>query len=225
MRVFRLPAASRHAAAVISALPLGIAWAAGLIGTANAAVIPYSHAGTPNTAVYQFTASGAGDVIAYFAGSGAAYDETVGLYVNGVLTSAGFGLDDHASAIGQAFDFGSAAAGSALVFAIRVTTLDDRIVYSNPALNGGFDVNGGKGHQHIYSTAYSAASGLLPAGIPSGAYIGFEDETFPSSDFNYADETYVVTGVTYAAAVPEPATLAVVGAGLAGLAALRRRRG
>ena len=53
--------------------------------------IPYPLSGTPNPVTYTFTAAATGDVIAYFAGSGAAYDEELGMLDNGVLTASGFG--------------------------------------------------------------------------------------------------------------------------------------
>ena len=220
MRISRSGVIARGAPWVLAAVAL----ATGSGRAAGAAMIPYPDAGTPDPVVYQFTASGTGDITAYFAGSGAAYDETLGLYVNGALTPAGFGLDDHTSAIGQAFDFGFVAAGSTLVFAVKVATLNDAVVYSDPTLNAGFDTDGSVGHNHVYSAPYSAASGVLPSSVPSGTYVGFEDLPFPGSDFNYTDETYVFTGVSNVVATPEPTALAVIGAGLLGLAASRRRR-
>ena len=49
--------------------------------------------------------------------------------------------------------------------------------------------------------------------IPPGTYIAFEDQRFPSSNFNYFDETFVVTNTLVN--VPGP----IAGAGLPGLVA------
>jgi len=50
------------------------------LGTgARADAIPYPNSGTPNTASYAFTAAATGEIIAYFAGGGAAFDLQLGL--------------------------------------------------------------------------------------------------------------------------------------------------
>jgi hypothetical protein len=181
------------------------------LGTgARADAIPYPNAGTPNTAVYTFTAMATGDIIAYFAGSTADYDNQLGMLDNGSLTSAGFGLDNHTSTLGQAFNLGHVTAGDTLVFVLHNLTLGQN-AYSDPSLNGSYDVNGSDGHQHVYSTAYTATS-LIPA----GTYVSFEDLPFPNSDFNYNDEDFVITNVAAsvpAVGVPGP----IAGAGLPGL--------
>ncbi len=92
--------------------------------------------------------------------------------------------------------------------------------YSDPALNVAYDGTGAPGHNHVYATAYTATSPVL-AGVPPGAYIAFEDQSFPGSDYNYDDGDYVFTNVQVAASVPEPATVALM---IAGLAAGRRGR-
>ena len=184
--------------------------------------IPYQNPGTPNPITYTFTAAASGDVIAYFAGSGASYDEKLGMLDNGVATSAGLGLDDHTSTIGQSFDLGTVTAGDTLTFFIDVLSPNLGNVYSNPALNTGYDTDGSQGHNHIYSTAYS--DGSLGAGIPNGTYVGFEDLQFPDSDFNYFDETYVFTDVASVSNVPDSASsITLLTMALAGLGVVRRR--
>jgi len=190
-------------------------WAAvalvlGFSGTqvVQADAIPYPNSSFYNPVTYAFTAASTGDVIAYFAGTGAAYDETLGLEVNGVLTSAGFGLDNHTSSVGQSFDLGHANAGDTLVFVLDDITLG-KYAYSDPSLNVSYDSPGDTiGHNHIYSTAYTATSPVFP-GVPVGIYVGFEDLPFPNSDFNYTDETFVFTNVSIST-VPEPSALTLL---------------
>ena len=76
------------------------------------------------------------------------------------------------------------------------------------ALNAIYDSDDSVGHNHVYSTAYTATSPLY-SGIPVGTYVGFEDLRFPNSDFNYYDESFVFIGVssTTYGSVPEPSTL------------------
>jgi len=202
---------------------------AGTAGIARAGgPIPYPSVGTPNPVTYTFTASATGDVIGYFAGSGAAYDEQVGMLDNGVLTAAGFGLDDHSSSLGQAFDFGTVTAGDTLVFVDQIEAGGDGTpvtgyVYSDPADNVSYDYSGVTNHNHIYST--SASAGEVYGGSPAGTYVAFEDLRFPYSDYNYFDDTFVFTDVsTVEGRVPDGAsTLALLGASIAALLVLRRR--
>lgn len=183
--------------------------------------IPYANPGTHNATTYTFTAQNTGDVVAYFVGgAGAGHQNTVGLLVNGVLSSAGFGLDNHASAVGDSFNFGQVQAGDVLTLVMNDGTLNAR-VYSNPALNVAYDAAGVTLHNHIYSTAYSASSGRF-AGVPDGTYVGFEDLPFPGSDYNYDDESFVFTNVAVAVPEPQALPLMLAGLGLAGFAARRR---
>jgi hypothetical protein len=205
----------------VSATVIGLAGAAGI---AHAGTIPYPDVGTPNPVFYSFTATSSGEVDAYFAGSGASYDEQVGLYINGVLSSAGFGLDDHSSAIGQLFDMGTVTAGDTLVFADEVANTDGT-VYSDASWNVPYDVpnDGVTNHNHVYST--SATAGQVSSLIPAGTYVGFEDLPFPNSDYNYFDDTFVFTDVsTTTSGVPDAsATLSLLGLGVGALAAARRK--
>jgi hypothetical protein len=215
-----IPNASQHLMKVcIAALALVT-----VATIAQAGPIPYPDVGSPNPVSYVFTAAATGDVVAYFAGSGAAYDEQVGLLDNGVLTAAGFGLDDHSSTVGQVFDFGPVTAGDSLVFVDQINNGSSiGYVYSDPSLNVPYDINGSDGHNHVYST--SAAAGQVYSGSPAGTYVAFEDLPFPDSDFNYFDDTFIFTDVaTVTHTVPDGvSTLALLGASFAAILALRRR--
>ena len=181
--------------------------------------IPYGSVGSYNATTYSFTAASTGDVIAYFAGgSGAGYDNQLGLRVDGILTSAGYGLDNHTSGIGDFINLGHVNAGQTMVFVLKNLTLDD-YAYSDPTMNGAYDANDATGHNHIYSTSYT--SGLLP-GVPMGTYVAFEDLRFPNSDYNYNDENFVFT--TVPSPVPEPISMLLFGTGITCLAGVARRR-
>jgi hypothetical protein len=196
--------------------------------------IPYPTSGTENPVTYTFTAMSTGHVTAYFAsGSGASYTNEIGLLDNGVLTPAGFGLSNHASAVGQSFDMGLVTAGDTLTFVMRNDTYmstgnpfgSGDLVYSDPSKNAPYD-GLPTGHNHIYSTPYTGTGPVIDS-IPAGTYVAFED--FPASrppDWNYNDEVFVFTNVA-ANPSPEPATLSMVGLGVAGLCgyAWRKRKG
>jgi hypothetical protein len=194
----------------------------GLAGTAFAQ-IPYPNVGTPNPVTYVFTAAASGPVIGYFGGSGAGFDEQVALLDDGVMTSGGFGLDDHSSSVGDSFDFGNVTAGDTLVFEDYIFA-NSAGVYSDPSMNVAYDSIDGGGsvpnHNHVYSAA--AAANAVYAGSPVGTYVAFEDEPFPNSDYNYFDDTFVFTNVATQSSVPEDSpTVLLVAFALVALMAAR----
>ncbi|MGB4499537.1 MAG: hypothetical protein WBI40_12685 [Methylococcaceae bacterium] len=143
--------------------------------------ISYYSGSKENLVTYNFTAANTGNVTAYFAGSDAAYTNTISLLVNGVDTGI-VGLNNHTSKYGQSLNFGNVNAGDVLVFQLNVVSTKDTF-FSDKSKN--LD-----GLNHVYSSTFSGDS-VIPAGI----YIGFEDVKKATS-FDYNDENFVFTNVT-----------------------------
>lgn len=196
----------------LKTLLAGATLAVGLAGAAHAALPAYPTPGTQNPVPVTFVAASSGDIVAYFAGQDAGDTEDLGLLINGVDTGS-YGLGNHTTSVGTAFNFGHADVGDSLVFFIRDLSAGLNF-YSKTSLNS-------DGFNHAYATAYAGGD----AGIPAGTFVAFEDQ-FGGGDRDYNDETFVFTNVRDTqGGVPEPATWALMlsGFGLAG-ATLRRRR-
>ncbi len=186
-----------------------LALAAAASATLMADAIPYPNPGTIAPA-NTFTAASSGDVIAYFYGSTASYDNQLGLFINGTQLG-GWGLDNHSSVYGDVYDFGHVDAGQTLTFALRVLTTGTTL-YSDPSLNPD-SIN------HTYATSYSSDNNANVR-IPAGTFVSFEDQLYGRSDLNYNDEDFVFTNVASqgVADSPEPASALLLGA--AGIASL-----
>jgi hypothetical protein len=148
---------------------------------ANAGAIPYPNIGTPIAIPsYDFTASSTGDITAYFYSSDAADTEEVSMLVNGAKTGI-FGLNNHTSAVGEAFDLDPVTAGDQIEFFISDMSTDVDW-YSNAAGNS-------DGFNHAYATAFTEGV----SGLPAGTYVGFEDRA--SGDYDHNDDQFVFTDV------------------------------
>ena len=199
-----------------AATALALAAAAAQPASATAPTIPYGDPGTYNPVDVSFTAAATGDIMATFLGkSNALYENKVGLMINGVMSSAGFGLDNRTSNNASTFDMGTVQKGDTLVFVMDNITLGE-FLYSDASMNAAYDsANDTLGHNHVYASPYYN---------PTYTYVGFEDQRFPGADFNYDDSAFLFTDVAIAPAVPEPQNATLLLAGLAAVGALVRRR-
>jgi hypothetical protein len=178
---------------------------------ANADSIPYSNVGTIAPG-HHFSAVESGDLVGYFLGGSAAYDNQIGVFVNGTQLGS-YGLDNHSSSIGQSVNFGHVNAGDNIVFALNVLTQGYQ-VYSNTGMNS-------DGIDHTYATAFSGQSNGVT--IPGGVYLGFEDQLAGITDLDYNDEELVFSNVAMVTN-PEPMSFVLFGTGLLALGLFRRKK-
>lgn len=206
MRVFRklLPALF----AVIAALGVGPFASRAIAGT-----IPYDDPGNVNMQSYSLVATQTGDISVWFAGKGTAqHDDMLTAIVNGVATGV-IGLDNQTSSIGQFLDLGHVNAGDAIVFEL-IDKTSGANWFTDNSLN--FDaVN------HAYLASF--AGGMIGSSlVPQSLYFGFEDVPACSSDLNYLDLQFYVSGATISA-VPEPSTWTMMVLGFAGVGFMASR--
>lgn len=204
--------ASTKSALVITSLLVA------MVAPAWADAIPYPNSGTiPPTNI--FTASVTGTVDAFYYGSTAGDNDTVELKDLTLGTSTGQIFDDKSTTPGTGPVLLTVNAGDVLEFLLH--DLSSGATFSSISADSDDSVN------HAYATPYSADSSqpdFIP-GIPAGTFIGMEDEPASFSDFNYNDDTFVVTNVASATtSTPEPFSFLLMGTGLAAVGLLRRRR-
>jgi hypothetical protein len=163
------------------------------------------------TSPFRLLASG-GDVTAHFVGSDAGYDSLLYLWRAGEEPLSLF--ENHAAAVGDRVNLGAHDAGTELVFGLHVLNTGHHFFAGSGARNP-------DGEVHARAIGWGATSAIPTPGV----LIGFED-LLGGGDRDFNDLIFLVSNVTLAdpAAVPEPATLLLVGSGVAGFAALRRRR-
>ncbi len=189
--------------------------AAALTRPSRADTIPYSRVGQVATQVATYaTASG---INAYFYGSTAAYNDTIEIVDLSTGYDTGTFFPNHSTATGAVDSIGNAGG--------QIKAGDQLVIYINsPA--GKFASIASKSadaFNHAYITTYSG--GIVGGvAIPRGLFVGMEDLASGNSDFNYNDETVILTGVSAPSLAPEPSSLLLLGTGLLSATALLRFR-
>jgi hypothetical protein len=148
-----------------------------------------------------------GHVFATFESNGAGYSND--LYLEVPANGLGIIFNNYATAPGTTVDLGDFAAGTELIFRVHVNDTGDNF-YTGPAFRNA----DGVAHVMVDDNV---------AGFPGRTFVGFED-LWGGGDQDYNDLVFSFTNLKTTRDVPEPASLTLLGAGLAFLASRMRRR-
>jgi hypothetical protein len=177
----------------------------------SASVVRADPIGLDVISPFRLLASG-GDVTVHFVASHAGYDSLLYFSRPGEEPLPLF--ENHSTRVGQRARLGTYAAGTELTFGLHVLDTGHHF-FTGPASRNP------DGVVHARAVDWGATWKIPTIGV----LIGFED-LLNGGDRDFNDFVFLVSNVTVAdvATAPEPATLLLVGSGVAALAARRRRR-
>ncbi|NHZ39565.1 PEP-CTERM sorting domain-containing protein [Massilia aquatica] len=180
---------------------------AGLAMPGAARAIPIASSGTEGRAVL---ATGPGPAVATYLGSSADYANDLYLFTDdGVDNNDLFIFDNRSTPVGTKLDLGRFASGSELVFRLHVN-------------NTGRDFYSGKASRNADRRHHARAQANW---MPDVTLISFEDLRGGPYEFNDLSFSLGQAEITVPPVeVPEPASLMLVGLGIAGMLAMRRRQ-
>lgn len=186
------------------------------VNTVHADPIPYAHTGTV-AAEIPIYAEASGGLDLFYAGSTAGYTDYVRVHDLRTGYNSGLLFDNRTTSVGASARVGGGAgqinAGDPLVFYIDSPegTFSSRSDGSPDGIN----------HAYVAEDLSGTIDGVQ---IPSGLFLGMEDESLGHSDLNYNDEDFVVTNVS-TSVTPEPSSLLLLTTGFVVLILFLIRRG
>lgn len=121
-----------------------------------------------------------------------------------------------------------AAPGTAVSFSVAAGTFAISLRDTSTNVTYGSGTNTPDGLVHLRSNTTFSDFGITnPANVGPAlnGYYGFEDRAFGTGNTDYNDLVFTLSVVTQPGNIPEPMSLAVLGAGLVGIGAARMRKG